>query len=110
MTDVENITCFSQFPRAGGSSGQAGHPGKHQGQQGRWGVEESGEELLAGAFTEVGQSQIEQLEFFQGALEPGGLGPGPGGSDRWRVSWSENQMGEDVRHGLQLSGLHLKSI
>ena len=79
MTDVENITCFSQFPRAGGSSAQAGPPGKHQGQQGRWGVEESGEESLAGAFTEVSRSQIEQLEFFQGAPEPGGLGPGPGG-------------------------------
>lgn len=72
MTDVENVTCFSQFPRGGGSSGQAGPPGKHQGQQGRWGVEESREESLARAFAEVSRSQINQLEFFLGALELGG--------------------------------------
>lgn len=72
MTGVVNITCFSQFPRGGGSSGQAEPPGKHQGQKGRWGVEESGDESLARAVAEVIRSQIDQLEFFLGALELGG--------------------------------------
>lgn len=71
MTGGVNITCFSQFPREGGSSGQAEPPGKHQVQKGRWGVE-SRDESLARTFAEVSRSQIDQLEFFLGALELGG--------------------------------------